>query len=73
MDTSVHERFARFLAAVDRMELGDGLDQAACHFSAVNIHDWPRIQAVLGNLDGAERPKDGSSEVDSQSPRIGGD
>ena len=71
MDKSVNERFARFLAAVERMELGDGLDRAACHFSAVNIHDWPRIQSVLGGFDSIERAKDDAGEAQSPSTETG--
>lgn len=39
--------FEAFTKAVSKMKLGKGVDSAACHFSAVNVKDWGRIQNEL--------------------------
>jgi len=39
--------FVAFTKAVAEMKLGEGLESAALHHSAINVKDWDRIQAEL--------------------------
>lgn len=48
--------FEAFIKAVSTVNLGEGVDTAACHHSAVEIRDWDRIQEQLKNLAAREHP-----------------
>lgn len=52
--------FDAFTRAVVEMNLGEGVDAATCHFSAVSVKDWSRIQGELARI--SAEGEDGGSD-----------
>jgi len=53
-ESQMEPDFDSFMDAVCTMEIGRGVDSAACHHSAVEIQDWHRIQKRLEEAEATE-------------------
>ncbi|WP_339413620.1 hypothetical protein [Pseudomonas sp. EA_35y_Pfl2_R5] len=56
MQANDERSFKDFLSAVKSADMAQGITEAACHHSAVEVNDWEKISQELRNLSENKKP-----------------